>query len=231
MLRLVGFFVLSLLLATLLGHVPVIGPLFRHSGILGVFLAAALLSFTLSRLGERLVTARKLKAEIRALGVLDSPHHRGKLGALLLSRGRARAAREHLVAAIEGEPDSVEWRYRLGLAELACGALEPALAAFEACVSRDEEYAYGQAQLRRAECLLRLGRAEQALVALERHARNHGETPEGLYRRGRALAALGRKDEARTVLERVGALAAKSTRYQRAEARSWALRARLARLF
>ena len=41
MLRLVGFFVLVALLATLLGKLPWIGPLFDHTGIFGLLLVAA----------------------------------------------------------------------------------------------------------------------------------------------------------------------------------------------
>jgi len=228
-LRLIGFFVLAVLLASLLGHLPLVGPFFRHTGLLGVFVAAALLSFGLGRLGETFVRTRRLRAELQALGAVDSAHNRGKLGALLLAHGRAGAARAHLAAAVAGEPDSAEWRYRLGLAELAAGDPSAALAAFEACVARAEGHAYGQALLRQAECLQRLGRSEEALGVLARHERNHGESPEVLYRRGRTLARLGRKAEARAALARVGELAAQATRYQRAAARGWALRAALAR--
>jgi len=230
-LRLVGFFVLALLLATLLGHVPVLGPLFRHSGIFGIFLAAALLSWVFAKYGERMLTARKLKNEIQALGAVDSAHNQGKLGSLLLARGRAQAALGPLTKAAAGEPESAEWRYRLGLAELERGDVSAALAAFDACLAREEEYAYGNAMLRRAECLQRLGRDAEALAALELHERNHGEAPEASFRRGRVLAALGKKLEARAAFDRAVALAARATRYQRAEASGWAFKARLARLF
>jgi len=229
-LRVLGFFVLALLVASLLGHVPVIGPLFRHTGVFGVFAAAALLSVVFTKYGERMLSARKLRAEIRALGAVESAHNQGKLGSLLLARGRARQALRPLAAAVAGEPEVAEWHYRLGLARLALGDVAGALAAFEACVAREEEHAYGNALLRRAECLQRLGRHEEALGALELHERNHGEAPEASFRRGRALAALERRQEARGAFDRVIELAAKATRYQRAAAASWAFRARLARM-
>lgn len=230
MLRVLGFFLLALLVASLLGHVPVIGPFFAHTGILGIFAAAALLSFVFTKWGERMLSARKLRSEIRALGAVDSPRNQGKLGSLLLARGRARRALAPLQAAVAGEPEVAEWHYRLGLAQLAVGADAAALSAFERCVALEEEHAYGNAMLRRAECLLRLKRAEEALAVLDLHERNHGESPEGSFRRGRALDALARKPEARRAYERVAELAAKATRYQRSAALGWAMRARLTRL-
>jgi len=230
LLRLVGFLALAVVLAALLGHVPLIGPLFRHTGILGILLAAAILSALVTRMGGRLLAGRKLKAELRALSAVGNPHGHGKIGALYLSRGRPRAALAHLEEAAAGEPDVAEWQYRLGLARLAVRELDPALAAFERCVALEEEHAYGAAQIRRAECLQRLGRHEAALEALAVFERNHGSSPEAAYRRGVALRALGRRDEARAAFREVGELARRATRYQRREAGLWALRAGLARI-
>ncbi|MEQ1894763.1 MAG: tetratricopeptide repeat protein [Planctomycetota bacterium] len=231
MLRVFGFFLLALLLASVLRHVPLIGPLFSNTGVFGIFLAAALLSFLFARYGERMLTARKLKNEIRALGAVESAHNQGKLGSLLLARGRARQALAPLERAAAGEPELAEWHYRLGLARLELGDASGALGAFEACVAREEEHAYGSAMLRRAECLQRLGRAADALRVLELHERNHGEGPEASFRRGRALASLKRRPEARAAFDRAIDLAARATRYQKAAATGWAVRARLARMF
>jgi tetratricopeptide (TPR) repeat protein len=229
-LRLVGFFVLAALLASVLGHVPLVGPLFRHSGLIGILVSAALLSAVFTRVGERMLTARKLRSEIRALGEVGNARSHGKMGALYLMRGQPRAALEHLETAARGEPELAEWHYRLGLARLATREAAGALADFERCVAREEEHAYGAAQMRRAECLQRLGRAQEALEALALFERNHGPSPEALYRRGQALRALGKKREARAAFAEVAALARKATRYQRRTASWWALRANLARL-
>ncbi len=230
MLRVVGFFVLATLLAWVLGYVPLIGPLFRHTGILGILLTAALLSAVLTRVGARLYSARKLRSELRALAEVGNAYNRGKMGALYLARGRPRAAREHLEEAVRGEPEVAEWHYRLGLARLATRDVAGALAAFERCVEREQEYAYGAAQVRRAECLQRLGRAAEALTALAVFERNHGPSPEASFRRGLALRALGQKAEARAAFAEVGELARKATRYQRKSASWWALRAGFARI-
>lgn len=227
--RLVAFFVLVFLLASVLGHVPLIGPLFRGTGILGLLLAAGLLSAVVTSVGARLVAARRLRSELAALGAVDSPRNRGKMGTLYLTRGRPGAALAPLEEAARGEPEVAEWHYRLGLARLATRALEPALEAFERCVALDEEHAYGAAMLRRAECLARLGRGEDALAALATFERNHGPSPESAYRRGRTLQALARKPEARAAFAEAVELARRATRYQRRAATGWALRASVAR--
>ncbi|HEX6884082.1 MAG TPA: tetratricopeptide repeat protein [Planctomycetota bacterium] len=227
--RLVAFFALAFVLASVLGHLPLIGPLFRGTGILGLFLAAGLASALLTSVGARLVAARRLRSELAALGAVDSPRNRGKMGSLYLMRGRPRAAVAPLEEAARGEPEVAEWHYRLGLARLAIGALEPALAAFEHCVTLEEEHAYGAAMLRRAECLARLGRMEEALAVLATFERNHGPSPESAYRRGRAARALGRKAEARAAFAEAVELARRATRYQRRAASGWALRASVAR--
>jgi len=228
-LRLIVFFVVAAVLAAVLGHLPLIGPLFAHSGLIGILISAALLSAVVSRFGERMLSSRKLRGELRALGAVGNAHTHGKMGALYLARGRPRAALEHLEDAAQGEPQVAEWQYRLGLARLGVRQLEPALAAFERCVALEEEHAYGAAQMRRAECLQRLGRQEEALDALRAHEANHGPSPEGAFRRGRALRALGRKREARAAFAEVAELARRAARYQRRSAGLWALRAGLAR--
>jgi tetratricopeptide (TPR) repeat protein len=229
-LRLILFFVLAAALAFVLGHVPFIGPLFAHTGLIGILIAAALLSAVVSRVGERMLTARKLRGELRALGAVGNAHTHGKMGALYLARGRPRASLEHLEIAARGEPQVAEWQYRLGLARLAVRQLEGALEAFERCVELEEEHAYGAAQMRRAECMQRLKRHGAAFEALRTHERNHGPSPEAAFRRGQVLRALGRRSEARAAFAEVAELARNAARYQRRAAGWWALRAGLARV-
>src|SRR5687767_890261 len=119
MLRLVGFFVLALLLASLLGHLPVVGVVFRSTGIFGILIASALLAALFTRLGERMLLARRSAAQIRALSAVGSAHNQGKVGALHLAAGRARKSVPFLEAAVRGEPGVAEWHYRLGQAHLA----------------------------------------------------------------------------------------------------------------
>ena len=191
----------------------------------------ALLSAVLTRFGERLVSARKLRGELASLGAVASAHNRGKMGMLYLSRGRPRAALAPLEEAVRGEPEVAEWHYRLGLARLATRAFAPALESFQRCVALEEEHAYGVAQLRVSECLARLGRQEDALAALATFERNHGPSAESACRRGFALRALKRKAEAQAAFGEALELARRATRYQKKHATVWAMRAGVARYF
>lgn len=229
MLRLVLYFLAVFAALTVLRELPLVGGLFRIP-LIGFFVAAALVSWIVARAAAAVVDRRRFQALVRSLGTVDTPTNRGKLGALLLHQGRARAALPHLEAAAAGEPDSPEWWTLLGRARLAAGRWEEAAEALERAVEIDEEFGYGTALLRLAEAYQRMGRHERALDLLERHGRCFGDTPEGLYRRGRVLAALGRREEARAALRRVRDIARRAPRYQRREASWWALRAWLAGL-
>ena len=228
MLRLVVFFASAAAFAWLLGKLPFVGGLF-HTGIFGILISAAILSALTTAVTERLISARKLKSELRVQAAVGNAYNHGKIGALYLARGRPRAAREHLEHAVAGEPGVAEWHYRLGLALLALREPVLALESLERCVAIEEEHAYGAAQMRRAECLQKLGRPQEALAALLTYERNHGPSPEAAYRRGKALRALGKKSAARAAFAEVGELARRAARYQRRSASLWALRAGLAR--
>ena len=231
MLRLVGFFVLVLILTSVLGRLPFLGPLFRNTGILGILVTAMLLSWGISYYGRRAYRVRRDASRVRELSRVKSPHNAGKLGSLLLAQGRARRALPHLEAAIEGEPEVAEWHYRLGCARLEAGDAAGAVPVLQRCVQLEEEYAYGAAQLRLAEALTRSDRAEDALATLDVFERNHGPSPESAYRRGLALKRAGRRDAAREAWSEVSRLAAEAARYQRSSAGLWTVKAKLASLF
>lgn len=231
MLRLVAFFVLVLVLVNVLGYVPIVGPLFARTGLLGILLASFLLSAVFTRVGAALLQGRRLRAELDRLAAVDSAHNHGKRGSLYLAHGRPRRAVEALEKAVLGEPEVAEWGYRLGLARLAAGDPAGAAEALERCAAIDEEHAYGAAQLALARARVGLGRHEAALEALAIFERNHGPSPESAYRRARSLARLGRREEASAAHREVGRLAARATRYQRREAAGWALRSALVRWF
>ncbi len=234
MLRLLGFFVLVLvtlgLARSLLGGVPVIGPLL-HVPLLGFWIVAALLSMGASKLATTSLDRGKQRALERRLGAVETPHNQGKLGSLLLQQGRAKAALPSLERAAEGEPDVAEWAYRLGLARQRSGSLESALEAYGRALALDEGVGFGEPLLRGAETLLRLGRADEALEWLVRFERNHGASPESAYRRGLAVSKLGRSDEAKEALDQVAQLAQQRVGTQRRIDATWVLRARFARWF
>jgi tetratricopeptide (TPR) repeat protein len=222
MLPLVGFFLITFAVLWVLRQIPGLGWIFG-SPLLGFFLTAILVSSLFAWLGSRAVDRRRFRRAASQLGAVETPHNQGKLGSLLLAARRPRAAAECLARAVAGEPDSLEWRYRYGVALLRSGRPAEAARELDLVVARNEEYAYGDMLLRLAEAEQAAGRPARALEALERHARSQGDTPESLYRRALALRALRRGDEARAALARIGAVASKRATYQkRADAR-WVL--------
>jgi tetratricopeptide (TPR) repeat protein len=227
MARLIGFFVLVVVISSLLGHVPWIGPLFRSTGCIGIWLTAMALSWALTWAGHRAYLMKKDSAEIQRLEAVDSPYNPGKIGALLLAQGRTRKALPYLERAAAGEPDVAEWHYRLGTALLALGRGADAALALERAVAIDEEHAYGAAQMRLAEAQAAVGRHDEALRALEVVERNHGPSPESAFRVGAVHRARGDKEAARASFRRVDEIAARAVGYQKRDATRWSLRAKL----
>jgi tetratricopeptide (TPR) repeat protein len=226
-LRLAGYFLLVLALLAVLRQIPWVGGLFR--GLLGFWIAVLLLSAFAARMSQLLLARRRLQAQIRVLEGVDSPHNRGKLGSLLLAHGRARAALPHLERAVAGEPETLEWRYRKGLALAQLGRVQEAERELAAVAALDEEYGYGSVQLQLSRLRLGAGDADGALAALDRFETNHGPNPESAYRRGLASRKLGRREEARESFRSVSKLARGAAHFQRQQNRGWVLRAMLAR--
>ena len=222
MLPLVGFFLLTFALLWVLRQIPGLSAIFGIP-FLGFFLASILVSALLARYGSQAVDRRRIRRAAIQFGAVETPHNQGKLGSLMLASGRAKAAAECLARAVAGEPESLEWRYRYGLALLRSGRPAQAASEFDVVVARDEEYAYGDMLLRLAQARQETGDPARALEALERHQRAQGDTPESLYRRGLALRALRRSDEARTALARVGEIASKRASFQKRSDTKWVL--------
>lgn len=226
--RFLGYFLAVMAALVLLREVPVVGAIFRVP-VLGFFAAAAVVSALVARAGTWFAGRRRLAQQVRELGQVETPAMRGKLGRLLLQSGQARAALEPLAEAVEGDPGSAEWRYRLGQARLETGDLAGGLASLEEALALDERHAYGEVLLRTAEARRAAGDAEGSLGAAERFEALQGPSPRSAFRRGEALRALGRREEARAAFEAVGRLAREVPGYQRREASGWAARALWAR--
>jgi len=215
---------------TVLRQLPFIGGIFQVP-FLGFYLAAVVVSLASARLGTRLVDRRKFQRSVRSLGEVDTPHNRGKLGALLAVDGRHKEALGHLEAAGEYEPELAEWAFRVGRSRLALGDASGAAEALTRAVGLDEEHGYGEALRRLAEALTRQGSPEEALERLDRHDVIYGETPESAYLRGRAHQAGGDKEAAKVAFLKAPELVADVAKYQREGARVWAMRARFAAWF
>ncbi len=231
MLRLLGFLGLTWVVYLLLIQIPVIGGLAGAVPILGLFAAAAIVSRLLAKWGSVALHRRKEKALMRELGAVDTPHNLGKLGLLLLKQGNYRRAIPLLEEVVRAEPDSAEWNYRLGCAQLGAKEAEQAVEVLTRAVGIEEEYAYGGAMMRLAEAKLLLGDGEGSLMDLDRVERNHGPGPECAYRKGLAFKSLGRKSEASEAFASVGKLAAEAVGYQKKDATVWSLRAAASRVF
>ena len=220
--QLVGFFLLTFAVLWVLRQIPGLSAIFGIP-ILGFFLAAILVSALFARVGSSMVDSRRFRRAAIQFGAVETPHNQGKLGALMLAAGRAKQAAEHLARAVAGEPDSLEWRYRYGLALLRSGRPAQAASEFDVVVARDEEYANGDMLLRLAQARQETGDPARALEALERHQRAQGDTPESLYRRALALRALRRSDEARAALAKISVVASKRASFQKRADSKWVM--------
>ena len=230
MLRLVLWFVAVLVLLNVLRLVPAVGRLFDVP-FLGFFLAAALLSALTAWGGERLARRARAVRVRRELGAVDTPYQRGKLGAHLLAAGAAREAEGHLAQAAAGDPERLEWHYKLGCARLQVGKARDALAPLEHVVAREEEHAFGAALLRLAEAKTLLGDAAGALRELARFERNHGPLPESAWLRSRAHRRSGDSRAAKAACKETLLLQARATAFQKKAGREHALKAWFAQWF
>lgn len=167
---------------------------------LGFLLASMLSAFLLNRWQGWSQDRRRTAAQVRDLGQVDTPGNQGKLGTLLLGKGKPGEALEPLRRAAEGEPARLEWRYRLGCCELELGRPTQAIEWLEDVVAREEEHGFGAALMRLAEALAAAGRHGEALERLERFEHNHGANPESAYRRGQALLELSDRERAKRAL-------------------------------
>jgi tetratricopeptide (TPR) repeat protein len=227
-LRLVMYFVGTLVLLSVLRQLPWIGGIFQVP-LLGFFIAATVLSALIAWWTRTTVDRGRQKRLERSLGAVDTPHNQGKLGSLILAQGRAVRAIPYLERASAGEPDSAQWHYRLGSARLAAKRYQPAAEALARAAAIDEELAYGAVLLRLAEACVRNGDPAAGLEALARFERNHGPSPESAYWRGRALRAQGQHAAGRAAFAEVHALAARAAQFQKRHARVWTFRAFVAR--
>lgn len=226
MLQLIGFFLASWLLLMVLRWVPGIGAVFQIP-LLGFFLASLIVSWIFSKLAHEWVEHRRERRIEAQFQGLSTPHHEGKLGSLLLARGRAKRARAHLERAVAGDSQSLEWRWKLAQAQYALRNYAPAIEAAQAVLQREPDYAYGEPLLLLARSQRRLGQAALALEWVERYEHSQGASPCAWYERGRALRALGRKAEARRAFAEVSKASATRVRWQRKEDRVWVLLAQL----
>lgn len=223
--RLFPWLALTAVLFVVAGMVPGLRGLTRMP-ILGLLLTSMLAAALLRHWEAWQVQRKQTAASIRDLSRVETPEQQGKLGSLLLSKGKARQALEPLQNAAQGDPGRLEWRYRLGCCELELGRPAQALEWLEDVVAREEEHAFGAAIMRLIECRFALGEHSQALAALERFERNHGPNPESAYRRGQALLELGQREAGKSALAEVPVLMEALPAAHRKPMRAYAIKAK-----
>ena len=207
MLRLLGFFVLVFLTQKVLRVIPVVGDWIGALGIFGFWIIALFVGWYQEALGTRLMAKRRFDAQVRGLGNVDTANNQGKLGALLLDRGKYKAALRHLLVAKQGQPESSEWDYGLARAYLGLGQYVEAAEHFQAVAAIDAAYGYGRVLLGLAEARLECDQTDIAMQALDRHDSDRGATPESALLRGLVFKKLGLTAEARAAFESVSGLA------------------------
>ncbi|QDV07937.1 hypothetical protein Poly30_34730 [Planctomycetes bacterium Poly30] len=224
MLRLLAFFVAVIFFTRFLATLPIIGAIFRIP-FLGFWFTAILLSAIFAKLGSDAVDYRARRNLEKSLGAVDTPHHKGKLGALLLAQGRARRAIPLFEEAAVGDPTSLEWRHKLGMARLqAKDDPAAALAAFDSVLEEDVDYGFGSAMLLSAEAAKEAGFPDHALDRVQRFEREHGPTPLSALLRAELLKAAGDRAGANAALDEIPRLAKHAPK--NAQSQSWSLRIR-----
>jgi hypothetical protein len=148
---------------------------------------------------------------------------------MLLAQGRARKAVPLFEEAAAGDPTSLEWRYRLGMARLKAGD-DPAAAlqALDSVLAEDVEFGFGSAMLLSARAAKEAGHPDHAVDRVERFERNHGPTPESALLRAELLKAGGDRAGANAALDEIPRLAKLAPK--RGQSQSWSVRLRALKL-
>lgn len=162
----------------------------------------------------------------RKIARLNKPHHMIQLGALYLRQGKTAKAASWFEKALEGEPDSLEAQYRLGLCYFEQGRYEQAAELLERVHAVKPEYDYGLAYLRLAESQQKLGNVDRASEIYEIMLRFYPGHPEGSYNFALLLADAGDMQRAKELMQEIVVSLRHSPRFQRTRNRHWMLKAR-----
>jgi tetratricopeptide (TPR) repeat protein len=227
--RVLAYFAMVFVFTMLFRELPLVGGLFRVP-LFGFFLTAALMSTVGARAATWLSQQRALSRDLSDLGVVDTPHMRGKLGRLLVMNGRPKAALEPLREAVAADSENLEFHYRLGVAERLTGNPKDSIRLLTRVTELDDRYAYGEPWMQLALAHQDDGDNEAAVRVLERLEVLQGPTGEQTFRLGCLLKALGRKDEAGAVFDRLPEILKRAAKYQKAEIRGYLARSYFARL-
>lgn len=162
-----------------------------------------------------------------------NPHNvtaRRDLAVIYLQRRRPGAALTLIEEALGRFTQDAGLLYLKGLALCARREWAKALEPLRAAVAVDPRVHLGEPYLRMGDCLLALGRAEEAIEALERYCEENASSIEAHYKLSRARAQAGRTADARGALDEAFAIWRQIPSYKRRQQLGWWLRAHVARL-
>jgi tetratricopeptide (TPR) repeat protein len=156
---------------------------------------------------------------------------RRDLAMIYLDRMRPGRAAELVADARKRFPDDGELLFLAGLAAFRQGQYEQALDPLVKSVERDPRVRFGEPYLLAADCLMQLGRTEEAIDAYDRYLSVSTSSIEGLVKKAAAHRKHGERDAAKKDLDEAVRTWSQIPGFQRRTQFVWYVRAHLARLF
>lgn len=156
---------------------------------------------------------------------------RRDLAMIYLQQRRPGAALSELTSALERFPRDAELLFLRGAALHMRGEYEAATAPLVASVSVDPRLRFGEPFLLAADCLLELGRNEEAIDAYDRFLTVNTSSVEGHVKKARAHRAMKESAASARELDEALKVWAQLPGFQRRTQFPWWIRAHLARVF
>ncbi len=155
---------------------------------------------------------------------------RRDLAMIYLQQRRPGAALEKIHQALERFPADAELLYLKGVALHMRGEYEAATQPLVDCVQSDSRLRFGEPYLLAGDCLLELGKHDEAIDAFDRFLSINTSSLEGHVKKARAHAAANEKPEAKKELDQALSTWAQIPGFQRRTQFVWWLRAHVARV-
>ncbi|HEY3324028.1 MAG TPA: tetratricopeptide repeat protein [Planctomycetota bacterium] len=142
----------------------------------------------------------RIRKSERSLHITDTIAARAELAELYFEAGRYAECEEQYHKVLSFDPKNLEAFYYVGQCRLQQNDAIGALELLRQVVERDRKLRFGLAWLRYTDCLIALGKVDEAL---EERRKLHRAYPRPLmeYSYAQLLAEAGQKDKARAVLE------------------------------
>jgi len=140
---------------------------------------------------------RKVQQQIR---ISDTLAARAELGELYFQDGKYEECEAEFQKIFAAEPQNLEALYYTGLCRIKRGDMPGALNYLQQVMERDKKLRFGVAWLRYTECLVAVGRNDEALEERKKLSRAFPR-PLTEFAYAQLLSETGKKDQARAVLE------------------------------